>query len=443
MKFTKGKLISIINENLNEMPMDFDTQDRPDQGLQDKLAAGETPLKKVPLPKTGDEPNKNFQELLASERYREVVQRVRQYTGDQTPLRGQQGVMPLVQTMMQAHNNIVRTENNHREQLENLAIELVKKEMGLSDDDFIFDAKIVGMGEIDTDDFNREEPGEQQPQMDEVDVEMDLYNDLQTLDLEKAKRRLINTMVQGASKKGHYMYHMVADRVREITGSDALINQYGVLMSVNDTLYWQLSDDMMQAMMGGGGGEPQVGGKESVDRQTDPPTIHARAVNFPILIHELIKGVMEVVAIQGRPKDEEGNELPFEDIEGSEDTLEKEMWDLRLGPAIWNRVRNQFPEETLIEEDKYRLQLILFSHIIQKPAKEFLVLMKEVLSNSEQGKRLLGLLYRAIQEEIRDFDYTETMNQFDKELDDISDETDDDDLDDFLGSLGISRPKDE
>lgn len=443
MKFTKGKLISIIKENLTEMPMDFDTQDRPDQGLQDKLAAGETPLKKVPLPKTGDEPNKNFQELLASERYKEVVQRVREYTGDQTPLRGQQGVMPLVQTMMQAHNNIVRTENNHREQLENLAIELVKKELGLSDDDFIFDAKIVGMGEIDTDDFNREEPGEQQPQMDEVDVEIDLFDDLQTLDLEKAKRRLINTMVQGASKKGHYMYHMVADKVREITGSDALINQYGVLMSVNDTLYWQLSDETMQTMMGGGGNEPQVGGKESVDRETTPPTIHARAVNFPILIHELIKGVMEVVAIQGRPKDEEGNEEDFSDIESSEDTLEKEMWDLRLGPAIWNRVRSQFPEETLIEEDKYRLQLILFAHIIQKPAKEFLVLMREVLSNTQQGKRLLSILYQAIQEEIQDFDYTETMNTFDNELNDISDETDDDDLDDFLGSLGISRPKDE
>lgn len=443
MKFTKSKLISIIKENLTEMPMDFDTQDRPDQGLQDKLAAGETPLKKVPLPKTGDEPNKNFQELLASERYKEVVQKVQQYTGVRTPIRGQQGMMPLVQTMMTAHNQIVRTEAQHREQLENLAIELIKKEMGLEDDDFIFDAKIVGMGEIDTDDFNREEPGEQQPEMNEVDVEIDLFNDLQTLDLEKAKRRLINTMIQGASKKGHYMYHMVADKIREITGSDELINQYGVLMSVNDTLYWQMSDDMMQAMMGGGGGEPQVGGKESVDRNTDPPTIHVRAVNFPILIHELIKGVMEVVAIQGRPKDEEGQEVDFSDIESSEDTLEKEMWDLRLGPAIWNRVRSQFPEETLVEEDKYRLQLLLFSHIIQKPAKEFLVLMKEVLSNTDQGKRLLGLLYQAIQEEIQDFDYEETMRKFDDELDSISDDTDDDDLDDFLGSMGISRPKDE
>lgn len=446
MKFTKSKLISIIKENLTEMPMDFETPDRPDQGLQSKLAAGETPLKKVPLPKTGDEPNKNFQELLASERYKEVIQRVREYTGVQTPLRGQQGMMPLAQTMMSAHNDIVRIERQHRTQLENLAIELVKKEMGLEDDDFIFDAKIVGMGEIDADDFNREQQqNQEEPQMDEVnlEVEVDLMNDLETLNLEKAKRRLINSMIQGASKKGHYMYHMVADKIREITGSEGLINKYGVLMSVNDTLYWQMSDDAMKMMMGGGGGEPQIGGKESVDRDTDPPTIHVRAVNFPILVHELIKGVMEVLAIKGRPKDEEGQEVDFSDVESSEDTLEKEMWDLRLGPAIWNRVRSQFPEETLIEEDKYRLQLILFSHIIQKPAKEFLVLMKEVLSNSEQGKRLLALLYQAIQEEIQDFDYEETMRKFDDELNNASDETDDDDLDDFLGSLGISRPTDE
>ena len=423
--------------------MDYDTQDRPDQGLQDKLASGETSLKKVPLPNTGDEPNKNFQELLASERYKQVIEKVRQYTNDRTTLRGEQGIMPLVSSMMTAHNNIVRIENNHREELQNLAIELVKKEMGLSDDDFIFDAKIVGMNEISTDDFNREDSEQQTPEADEVDIEIDLFNDLQTLDLEKAKRRLINSMIQGSSKKGHYMFHMVSDKVREITGSDSLINQYGILMSVNDTLYWQLSDEKMKMMMGGGGQESSIGGKETVDRQTDPPTIKALAVNFPILIHELIKGVMEFFGILGRPKDEEGNELPFEDIEDSEDTLEKEMWDLRLGPAIWDRIRNQFPEETLVDEDKYRLQLILFMHIIQKPAKEFLVFMKEVMSNSEQGKRLMDILYKAIQQEIQDFDYTETMNQFDNELNDISDETDDDEFDDFLGGLGISRSNDD
>ena len=121
-------------------------------------------------------------------------------------------------------------------------------------------------------------------------------------------------MIQGASKKGHYMYHYVSEKIQEITGSESLINQYGVLMSINDSLYWQLSDETMQMMMGGGEGEPQIGGKESVDRETDPPTIVARGVNFPILVHELIKGVMELLAIQGRPKDEEGNEADFTDI---------------------------------------------------------------------------------------------------------------------------------
>ena len=66
MKLSKKNLLYLIQENLNEMPMDFDTQDRPHQDIQNKLASGDTPIKKVPLPKTGNEPNSNFQELLAS-----------------------------------------------------------------------------------------------------------------------------------------------------------------------------------------------------------------------------------------------------------------------------------------------------------------------------------------------------------------------------------------
>jgi hypothetical protein len=437
MRLTKKNFLSIISE----MAMDFETGDRPHSDIQNKLSTGDTPLKKVPLPKTGEEPNKNFQEILASTRYKEVVNKVRQYTeiDPQTTVQG--SMQPLTMMMMDAHNKIVNIESNNRNQLENLAVELVKKEMGLTDEDFIFDAKIVGMGEIDSSDFNREMGDDQN--IDEVEIEKDLFSDLETLDLQKAKRRLINSMIQGASKKGHYMYHMVSERIRQITGSENLVNLYGVLMSVNDTLYWQLGDDQMRMMMGGGGGPANVGGKESVDRNTEPPTIIARAINFPILVHELIKGVMEVLAIKGKPQDEEGNETDFEDVESSEDTLEKEMWDLRLGPAIWERIRNRFPEEILVDEDKYRIQLIMFSHIIQKPAKEFLVFMKEVLSDSENGKNLMNLLYRAIEQEINDYDYSETMDQFDQSLNDISNKTNDDDFDDFLGSLGIRRSDDQ
>ena len=85
MKFKKKDLISLL-EDINEMPMDFDSEDRPNIDIQRALSTGDTPLKKVPLPQSGQEPNKNFQELLASERYRQVVARLRELTGSNVRL---------------------------------------------------------------------------------------------------------------------------------------------------------------------------------------------------------------------------------------------------------------------------------------------------------------------------------------------------------------------
>jgi len=277
-----------------------------------------------------------------------------------------------------------------------------------------------------------------QQNMDEVDIEEDLMQDLESLDLERAKRRLINSMIQGASKRGHYMYHYVSEKIREITGSENLINQYGVLMSINDTLYWQLSDQTMQMMMGGGAGG-SVGGKEEVERDTDPPTIKARAINFPILVHELIKGMMELFSHQGEPEDKE----MFQQVMQHEDTLEKEMWDLRLGPAIWDRIRAQYPEDVLTDEDKAELQNYLLVEIFKLPAKKFLILMKEVMSGSESGKRLLQEIVDGIVLMLNDQEYQEAINIFNDDLDSVEDNTEDGDFDDFLGSLGIRRPEDD
>ena len=446
MQFSKKKLLSLIQENLNEMPMDFDSQDRPDQGVQDKLAAGDTPLQKIPFPETGDEPNKNFQELLASERYKQVVAKMRQYTGTNTPMRGMEGLSPLMQQMMSAHNQILQFEQNHRRELEQLAVELVMKELGVPEGSVQYDARIIGMGEFNPEDFNHDQEGEEEGGEEGGEQEMDfgneieIVNDLEKLDLEKAKRRFINTIIQGASKRGHYMYHYVEDRVRQIVGDDRIIGLYGIMMSVNDALYWQLPDETMKAMGQGG----NIAGREDVDRQTDPPTVKARAVNFPVLIHELIKGTLELVALHGRNRDEEGNEEDFTDIEESEDTLEKEMWDLRLGPAIWDRIRSKFPEDVLTDETKAVIQLIVFQHIFKKPAKEFLVFMKEVVSNSETGNRLIETLVRGIEEDINNYDYEQTMSEFDDELTDITDQTDNDELKDFISGIpGISLSNDD
>jgi len=431
MQINKKNLLSLIENNIKEMAMDFDTQDRPDQGLQDKLSQGDTPLKKVPLPSTGEEPNKNFQEVLASERYRQVVSNLRRYLGDNAPVqRGMEGVMQLQQTLMNAHNTIVQIESNHKEELEQLAVELVMKEMGIPEGAVEFDAKIVGMGEIDMDDFGHDEENEENPEQVNIGNEIEIFNELQNLDLEKAKRRMINSIIQGASKKGHYMFHLVPERLEQITGNPNILNLYGTLMSINDLTYWQISDDLIKNLGG------SAAGKESVERPEDEEgtaKVVARGINFPVLVHELIKGTLELFAIQGRPEGDEG----FEDIEQSEDTLEKEMWDLRLGPAIWDRVRSQFPEDVLTDENKVELQNYLLVEIFKLPAKKFLVFMKEVLYGSDKGKRMMNELMDGINKMFNDQDYENSVAMFRDDLEDTSNQTSDDDLKDFLGNLGV------
>ena len=430
MQISKKNLLSLIENNIKEMAMDFDTPDRPDQGLQDKLSQGETPLKKVPFPSTGQEPNKNFQEVLASERYRQVVSNLRRYLGDRTPLqRGMQGVMQLQQTLMNAHNNVVAIERNHREELEQLAIELVMKEMGIPEGAVEFDAKIVGMGEIDMSDFGHDEENEENPEQVDVENEIEIFNELQNLDLEKAKRRMINAIIQGASKKGHYMFHLVPERLEQITGNPNILNLYGTLMSINDIVYWQISDDAIKGLGNSAAGKESAEGPEE---EGGPGKVIARGINFPVLVHELIKGTMELIALQGKP---EGD---FSDIESSEDTLEKEMWDLRLGPAIWDRIRSQFPEDVLTDENKRELQSYLLLEIFKLPAKKFLVLVKELLSGSDRGKRMMNELMDGINKMFNDQEYEDSIAMFRDDLDDATEETEDSDIDSYLRSIGIS-----
>jgi hypothetical protein len=436
MILSKKKLLSLIKENLEEMAMDFDSNDRPDSGVEDKLKQGETPFKKVPLPKTGDEPNNNFQEVLGSERYKQLIATLRRYVPNAPTLRGMEGVMSLQHLLMNAHNTIVQAELNHREELERLAVDLVMKEMGIPEGSIEFDAKIIGMGEVDTDDFNRDDNNEENPEEVDIDddidlgVEVNLFNELQGLDVEKAKRRLINSIIQGASNKGHYMYHLAPEKIGEITGNPNLINMYGIMMSINDLSYWQLSDETIKQMGNSGAGKEQV---ERPEDEDGVAKVVARGINFPVLVHELIKGVLELFAIQGRPEDEE----TYDEVESSEDTLEKEMWDLRLGPAIWDRLRSQFPEDIVIDENKRELQNYLLVEIFKLPAKKFLVFMREVLQGTEKGKRLMNELMEGINRMFNDQAYEDAVSIFRDDLEDVTDESEPDDINSFLNSLGI------
>lgn len=389
------------------MAINFTTNDRFDKGVEEKLQLEETPLKIIPFPKTGDEPNQNFQEQLASERYAQVIEKIRLYTNLDTTIVGKQGLNQYMGEMMESVYKIVELETPHREQLEELGISLVKKEMGIPEGVIQFDAKIIGFDSVETNDFNMDKPKEPQ---DPVNIEQQEINDeSEIFKLECAKRRCINAIIQGASKRGHYMYHYVEQEIIDIVDNSSVIGMYGKMMSVNDALYWHLPDNSLEMMAA----EGSIAGKEEVDRTTEPPTIKVRAINFPALIHELIKGILELFSHQGEPEDKD----LFVKVMQQEDLLHKEMWDLRLGPSMWDRIRSQFPEEILVDETLVEHQNYLITEIFKLPAKTFLIFIKEVLTGSEKGKKYMGKLMKNVYENI---------NQSEVLLDD-SDDNDDDD----------------
>ena len=70
--------------------------------------------------------------------------------------------------------------------------------------------------------------------------------------------------------------------------------------------------------------------------------------------------------------------------------------------------------------------------------------MKEVVSNSESGNRLMETLVRAIEEDINNYDYEQTMEEFDEDLTNVSDDTDNNELKDFISGIpGISLSNDD
>lgn len=413
--------------------IEYDGPERMDQGIQSKLEKGETPMSDNPaLPrKDDDELDNSFEQLVASKRFRDVIEKVKRYTGVNEVTQNQ--LMNLQGMMMQAVKKVKQIESNNEGYLEQLAVEVVKKELSLPDDAFQYDVELTSMpGQIDMSKMRKdsEEPEDEdvldQFGVKEDEAEDDLENFMaafEKFDLEKAKRRFINSLIQGASKKGHYMFHLVKEELEKLDPN--LLNLYGVLMSVNDLLYWIMPDEMvMKAAESGQGME----GKEEIDDTTDPPTIKAKGLFFPILIHELLKGVYEVLGTQGLPDDPKAADM----VMASQDTLPYEIWDLRLGPVIWEKFMDSYPEK-LYDDDLREIQNYLFSRFSSLTTDEFFDVAKMIMSGSDDGKKVVAKMVDEIIDELKSQDYEDAISQYGDDDDD-----DDDDLAGLLDGLGIS-----
>jgi hypothetical protein len=354
----------------------------------------------------------------------------------------------IYQEMMMRLPNIMRIEGRHRDELEQLAVEASLEESQVPEDWFQIEP-YLNREPIDVSNFRyepednedeEEEDGEEKVNIPSFDVE-DL-TDEEVLELEKHKRNIINAIIQGAAKKGHYLFQKPEVKARLDAIDPSLYRDYLGIMAINDFLYFtmeQMIEMMSQTGQGvagkvelddADGEEGDEGGEEKPDT-----VIKAYGAIFPILCHEIIKGIEEGKGRHGLPQDQGLRQK----VQGQVDLLSNEPMQLRIGPEIVEKIRFALPDEMFDDDNK---GLINWFHIqlYQIPAEEFLDIIGNAISEDQSKVRKATQRFEEIMKEAQELkqeydDYKEESGS------DSDDDDDEDDIDDFLGSLGISRPK--
>lgn len=423
----KHKLILGQKTEPKEQMSFSDPGSRPSPDVEIELSNKDTSFNKVDFP-TPPNVYGNYEELLASEEYKDALDKLAEFTGKRNI---GTGASPEYFSLSISAGRILReimnAEQNHEEELEELCVEIIKNHFKIPEGVLNFDFKLTKNNiQVDT-----------SPTKNEIKQrEEELLEDINDLTPERAKRRLINAMTQGHAVDGTYLYNTVTSELERILGVNNIIEKYSVFVATMMLGYWQIPNDLLSTAMGSGGSGGAGAGKSRIDTTTDPPTIHATALIFPFLIHEAIKGVMEFLGKEKNPQDAE----KYQKAMDLEDQLVHEIWDIRIGPAIWRRVLKSMPNAVLTNENEKMLQSYLYVNIANLPVNEFLISMKEIIDNTEDGKRLMSAMYYDLKMVIDGEDVTEEDSNFRNVMNDIlvKHSSDDLDLNDFISELGIS-----
>ena len=416
------------------------TPERMDPNLERKLASPENLYGKNPAMKKGVQ---DVQRLV-SKRFQKVADKLREVTGIQD-LSSRQVQGMVYQEMMRKLPNIMRIESENRDELIELAKEASLDEAEVPSDWYQIEATL-GMPETDNfrmapEDDEEEEDEDEKEELEFPSFDIEDLTDEEILELEKHKRNIVNALIQGAAKKGHYLFQKPEIKSRLDAIDPSLYGDYLGIMAINDFMYFSMEQmiEMMSQTGQGIAGKVELGDADDEDGgeegEEKPDTkIMATGLIFPILCHEIIKGLEEAKGRHGLPSEPGMRQK----VLGQTDTLSNEPMQLRIGPEIVEKIRFALPEDIFDPEYK---GLINWFHILlyQIPAQEFLELIGNAISEDSSK---LGKAKSRFEEIVKDAKKMKEEFENYKEEEDIDSEEDDEDgLDDFLSGLGITRPK--
>ena len=305
--------------------------------------------------------------------------------------------MQIMGNLMQLASQVMQLEKGNEDLLEQLAYDVVYEAYPYlkSNQDVIeIDAKIVPQPQV------KEALQPNSPNEEDIDELSDEEEEQMMIDIadDLKKRRLINAVTQGGStfsKSAHYVQQEYID----IVGGEGTSDKYRDLMQAAlDMIDFAVGSSGMR--MGGQDLEGSATGAESVfyDFEKEKWIIKARAIVFPVLILEIIKGMYEIIGLFG-----------FSDLERGEkvvkytDKIQNEPEDIAYGQMITKNlfdIINKLETNVTPEERDDFLQ-----DIYKLSNNEFIKLMTNVINNrvdTSQMNQLKGMFKQMRQDKTAD-----------------------------------------
>ena len=231
-------------------------------------------------------------------------------------------------TAMMLMQEIMLTEEPNKEELQELAISLVRNMYNVPDS---IDLKAFLEAKNNPQDLDGEGVDDE-----EEDDNLEISNE-RKLELIPfiEKRRILNSLVHGcAIHQWTSAYYLVQDELNKI--NPELLSKYNKIAALVNYFNWMIYFEPMFDM----GQMPITQGvnKVSVSEQK----IDAYAINFPVLIHELSKGVIDYITTAGVPnlEDDGVNSQELKYIYEEADKYSHEQWHYFFGPTLWRALLN-------------------------------------------------------------------------------------------------------
>ena len=346
-----------------------------------KVANRKHPMAKLPSYSKKDEPTKYHEEVIVESRFKELCD---SYSNTFNRNKEEIGFFEVMMNTAANGMSAVRLEMPHRPKLIKLAEKIIREQYNLSKDEVLFDLEIVNPGQCSfPHEINKNK---------RVDEDYE-----QTEDLDALKKRTINSLSQGAAKKSHYIFHMYGEEMDKI--SPDLSTLYQKALISNDLFYYLLDDDMLADQLESDDDSLNAG-YVKINFDGPVPVIEAKAINFPILIHEMTKGCITLFSIPGI------QDMTQEIIDET-DFVMAEIYEIRFGPTIWQSFHST------IDVEDYDIKKLIMVELFKKESEEFHEFMKDVLNNPEAAQKETKRIAKDIKMKIMNYEFEKQADEED------------------------------